>query len=827
MSYAESAFPRRDIRYIFKQKLEKEWKHTAVCGRQFVLTHKLKEWMNTKDHPDHPTNAGRLLTAVYSDYSKNHIQPVDSEDITHYLLVFAILLQNDLGSLVHHFTAARIDDSRLPWPLTFQGLRELGDSELESVEEIFDQDRWAYCPVKIQSDMKKTSIDARSIMPFCRKQEINGKGGTAQVFQVLIQEHFISPDLQDMITDSRIEDDELGVCYQLALKTYKTEEFFKWETEAFMAVRGQSGMVQCIGSYSLSDYTSAVGNKISPYDHHVLLEFGELDLDEFFCDSDPPVHPLEIIGFWDKFFKVADALQRLHYLEFQNRDGSQRQLHGWHADIKPDNILCVHGEFKLADFGFAKFQVPKESSLALAYIEGGTQTYGAPEFARQIQGTRTAVSQAIDMWSFGCVLSVAVTWVVLGFQGVCQYERLRRTAISQLRKRRASDKSVSVPTADDAFHDGKVVLQEVLDWFDYLHHAFRRSDFVCEEILDLVRGSMLQPEPTNRITSHRLCEKLTRILLTARQMYDREMSSGKVGIIKPTIIEVLQDDGGDSTSISLKVAKAEPSRAVNRSLSQKVPAARAGIHEVVEATAQSDQDNKTSKRKGKLQRLEKKQLLKTAYRAVQHSQVFPQIPKRLNEAAPLPNSTIPEEAPFTESPTGSPNTGKDASMGRNIVPPLPPKFEPGPEASISNQIVASPPLQPSISGTFLNERDAPAKANVAAEVSRRSATSPVVPSSPAVREAKTPPADQPAPQQGPTLILEWPLSDPYGDAGCSRLRDKHPNLDVFRVGKTLNTGQQGGKLKSFFTRAKKDKYLQNFIQNRDIVSPVTALRLLH
>lgn len=29
----------------------------------------------------------------------------------------------------------------------------------------------------------------------------------------------------------------------------------------------------------------------------------------------------------------------------------------WHGDIKPDNILRVKGEFKLADFGFTQFKV--------------------------------------------------------------------------------------------------------------------------------------------------------------------------------------------------------------------------------------------------------------------------------------------------------------------------------------------------------------------------------------------------------------------------------------------------------------------------------------
>jgi serine/threonine protein kinase len=49
----------------------------------------------------------------------------------------------------------------------------------------------------------------------------------------------------------------------------------------------------------------------------------------------------------------------------------------WHADIKPDNILRVLGEFKLADFGFSRF-TPKngKTSTPTEYIVGGTNTYG-------------------------------------------------------------------------------------------------------------------------------------------------------------------------------------------------------------------------------------------------------------------------------------------------------------------------------------------------------------------------------------------------------------------------------------------------------------------
>lgn len=44
-----------------------------------------------------------------------------------------------------------------------------------------------------------------------------------------------------------------------------------------------------------------------------------------------------------------------------------------HADVKPDNILRLQGNFKLADFGFATFV--RRDKISISPV-GGTHTYG-------------------------------------------------------------------------------------------------------------------------------------------------------------------------------------------------------------------------------------------------------------------------------------------------------------------------------------------------------------------------------------------------------------------------------------------------------------------
>jgi hypothetical protein len=123
--------------------------------------------------------------------------------------------------------------------------------------------------------------------------------------------------------------------------------------------------------------------------------------------------------------------------------------------------------------------------------------------------------QTIDIWSFGCVLSIAATWVVLGFQGIRDYEAVRRKATTTLRE---NDKSG--PVANDAFHNGVNVLDEVLNWHAYLRASIRRDDVTTERVLALVEAHMLLEDPRERINSVMLCSELANIVKQSKHDVD-------------------------------------------------------------------------------------------------------------------------------------------------------------------------------------------------------------------------------------------------------------------------------------------------------------------
>jgi hypothetical protein len=131
---------------------------------------------------------------------------------------------------------------------------------------------------------------------------------------------------------------------------------------------------------------------------------------------------------------------------------------------------------------------------------------GAPEVTRMIRpnGTTSEVTQSIDTWSFGCVLSVAATWVVLGFQGVRQYEMLRKL-------------SPANNNIHDRFHNGREVLQEVKKWHNYLRGHLRQSDTMTSMVLDLIEHKMLQTETNDRIGMRELCTRLNKLIKDANE----------------------------------------------------------------------------------------------------------------------------------------------------------------------------------------------------------------------------------------------------------------------------------------------------------------------
>ncbi|KAF2734140.1 hypothetical protein EJ04DRAFT_564567 [Polyplosphaeria fusca] len=348
---------------------------------------------------------------------------------------------------------------------------------------------------------------------FCRQTPVNAKGGTATVYQAWIpvgsQYRSHSYILGECAHSRR------PACYQVAVKKY--QEVWKDAYEREKLVLPMLGNTSDVPVFRYLGSFAQSSNRSTSY--NILLEFAELDLDEFWADLSnvPPVQSDQIVQFWASLFHIAKAIEALHCMKANIR-GQEKRFHGWHADIKPDNILLVGKDFKLADFDFTQVaenrQRGGQNEATRTHISGETNTCGAPEFLRaeKLQ-TNTHLAQAIDIWSFGCVLSMAATWMVLSFQGIRQYEASRIVA-----SRKHWDNE-----AADRFHDGYDILPEVQQWHAYLMDHVRVSDSITCRVLQLVERGLLKGEAAHRLTAAQLCTELDQLLQQAEK--DRTESS--------------------------------------------------------------------------------------------------------------------------------------------------------------------------------------------------------------------------------------------------------------------------------------------------------------
>jgi hypothetical protein len=143
---------------------------------------------------------------------------------------------------------------------------------------------------------------------------------------------------------------------------------------------------------------------------------------------------------------------------------------------------------------------------------------------------KSEVSQNVDTWSLGCVLSLAATWIVFGYQGIHQYERLRADAFRKVLKaaRRSSGPDPNVkpnhPLAQfskanieqeyDYFHDGERVLPEVTQWHAVLSVSVRTNDSLTPKILDVIDKQMLRTDGLPPSTATEVWRELDRLLKT-------------------------------------------------------------------------------------------------------------------------------------------------------------------------------------------------------------------------------------------------------------------------------------------------------------------------
>lgn len=127
--------------------------------------------------------------------------------------------------------------------------------------------------------------------------------------------------------------------------------------------------------------------------------------------------------------QLASAVSTVHSFMSKALD---LEYIGCHHDLKPKNILFDGTTFILADFGLSRFTDAKESSKA--QFEAGEGHYLAPEcedYENELE--KYEISRPSDVWSFGCILTEVLTFMIGGCSAVAEFKKMRAIKIGAYR----------------------------------------------------------------------------------------------------------------------------------------------------------------------------------------------------------------------------------------------------------------------------------------------------------------------------------------------------------------------------------------------------------
>jgi hypothetical protein len=209
---------RDDILNTFERKL-KSWRKKTEDHVEFYNVHALQAWMLEIEPGESTNNTELLLYKIRHEIGEHGTFLPRVEDITGRqgeapkVLVFATLLQQKLGHLIDIFRGGYIDDTNM---MDFSKYRDELRNELRRCfpepDEIiakFEKARWAFYPVELRIDLRDL-VEHERILPFAKRVPVNGKGGTATVFQVAVWQDLLRDELRQILQPALYEDAVYG-----------------------------------------------------------------------------------------------------------------------------------------------------------------------------------------------------------------------------------------------------------------------------------------------------------------------------------------------------------------------------------------------------------------------------------------------------------------------------------------------------------------------------------------------------------------------------------------------------------------------------------------
>ncbi|KAK0622341.1 hypothetical protein B0T14DRAFT_426565, partial [Immersiella caudata] len=412
------------------------------------------------------------------------------------LRLFSILVYLDRAQYFEPLLERGISDAKLP--LTDSDVPQaLRTPAFEDVLDSLLKHQWTFCPLVLDyALLTNLHLHSSHILPFREEQQL-ADGDAAHIHRILVSGECNKLDEVDDGDDT--PEDRIYV-----LKTY-TESRYRhlYTNEARALTTLQQPKNENIVGY----YGSFVQNGT----FNLLLQFADGgNLLDYYGNTPPPTDPLDVRRFWTSLFSVFKGLHAVHRIAPSS--GDESEYRGIHQDIKPDNIILTKGPSGspydfcplLADFGHSHIRVTKpedgEEESEMGIDRQGNQTYECSRYAKYLVNLPGRIPTAADIFSVGCVISDAASWLAFGAKGRDMYRDLRAKAGKAV-------VNFEDPSFYDCFHDALNRSAAV----DDMHERIRadcetKGDDLTPNILDLVQNHMLLWDWHQRLEARQLWE---------------------------------------------------------------------------------------------------------------------------------------------------------------------------------------------------------------------------------------------------------------------------------------------------------------------------------
>ncbi|KAL4945275.1 hypothetical protein BDV06DRAFT_45413 [Aspergillus oleicola] len=397
------------------------------------------------------------------------------------------LLREFTRLIVHNDTVKEypaLTDDDLPVP--FQSARLLFPG---AANEFFDT-QFEFCAITLrrEGDVEYQDYRVRCPLPYRRQEKIGG-GAYGEVYRVKIERGHL-----------RSSGDRTGNLEpeSLARKDFKKQQSFTVELDVLRAIMRQpqkhDHLVMVLAILQYGD-TNSLFFPLATCDLYQYLN-GKCPRGQ----GEPPgdqLGPATIAGkssLFNRGVALAGALAFLH--------GGFGGAVCLHLDLKPSNVLVYNAYdadreiWKITDFGLTRVKNREYSSIGPG-IEG---IYLAPECAT----AGDKVDTRSDVWSFGCIFSLVITYMIYGSSGVRQF----------------TEKRGERPEGDYFYITTKKstprISPAVTAWFDHLRRNSATSETspqsrVIRESLDYLQRKVLHPIRHERAAAKDVEEALKKI----------------------------------------------------------------------------------------------------------------------------------------------------------------------------------------------------------------------------------------------------------------------------------------------------------------------------